>query len=44
VFLLSIPLAFVNTTAAQVSWYVLFVLQFVGQRIAERRAGVDRSR
>jgi uncharacterized membrane protein len=44
VFLLSIPLAFVNTTAAQASWYLLFVLQFIGRRIAERRAGVDRSR
>lgn len=44
VFLLSIPLAVVNTTAAQVSWYLLFVLQFVGRRIAERRAGIDRSR
>jgi hypothetical protein len=44
VFLVSIPLAFVNTTAAQASWYLLFVLQFVGRRIAERRAGVDRSR
>ena len=44
VFLLSIPLAFVSTTAAQASWYLLFVLQFVGRRIAERRADVDRSR
>ena len=44
VFLLSIPLAFVSTTAAQVSWFLLFALQFVGRRVAERRAGVDRSR
>jgi TMEM175 potassium channel family protein len=44
VFLLSIPLAVANTTAAQLSWYLLFVLQFFGRRIAERRAGVDRSR
>lgn len=44
VFLSSIPIAFVNPGAAKVSWLLAFVLQFVGRRVAERRAGVDVAR
>lgn len=43
VFLVSIPIALVDTGWAHMVWLVSFVLQWLGRRFAERRAGVPDS-